>query len=127
MIDEANARYGYINSCWAGIGSGKAMSYMEIITDLLLTIFLGFEIYSEQQELFLQALIFHAVPRDDDKSTPNGDLMRTKSNGAKTTRYDLCMYYLRTWAYTIFIGFRLYFIGLVSVASAILIVSFIHK
>jgi hypothetical protein len=27
------------------------------------TIFLGFEIYSEQQELFLQALIFHALPR----------------------------------------------------------------
>lgn len=126
MIDEANARYGYINNCWEEVGAGKAMSYMEIITDLLLTIFLGFEIYSEQQELFLQALIFHAVPRDEDRSTPKGDLMRTKSRNGRelrNTRYDFFMFYLRTWAYTLFIGFRLYFIGLVSVASAILIVS----
>ena len=118
LIDEANARFGYINNCWPGEGKGKAMSYMEVITDFVLTIFLGFEIYSEQQELFLQALIFHAVPRAADLSTPDGGLGDHSENHMARARY-----FARTWSYTVFIGFRLYLIGLVSLASAILIVS----
>ena len=115
LIDEANARFGFINNCWAGSGSGKDMSWMEIITDLVLTLFLGFEIYGEQQELFLQALLFHAVPK-------NNDLHGKGLSGYNST-WGKALYCFRLWCYTLFIGFRMYLIGLVSLASAILIVS----
>lgn len=117
LIDEANARFGYINNCWSGAENGKAMTMMEIITDFVLTLFLGFEIYSEQQELFLQALIFHAVPRAKDGVTLSGGL---SDFHGKVSRL---MYCFRLWSYTLFIGFRIYLIGIISLASAVLIVS----
>ena len=46
LINEANARFGYINNCWAGSGLGKDMSWMEVITDLVLTIFLGLAVHT---------------------------------------------------------------------------------
>lgn len=117
LIDEANLRFGYINNCWAGSDLGKDMSWMEIVTDVVLTLFLGFEIYAEQQELFLQALMFHAVPRAADGVTSSGGLSQYSGKTART------MYCVRLWCYTIFIGFRFYLLGLVSLASAVLIVS----
>ena len=112
LVDEANARHGYLNSCWeAWDERGKAISGMEVVTDIVLTLFLAFEIYSEQQQLFLQALLFHAVPTAATGSSGGG--MQPAS----------MPHILHSIAYVLFIGYRLYFLGLVSLASAILIVA----
>ena len=124
LVDAANTRHGFLNSCWepASESSGKGMSKMEVATNVLLAFFLGFEIYSEQQQLFLQTLLFHSIPRLKVNGVEGGEgkpLTIATTKGAAASG----MYILRTLLYTVFIGFRLYFLGLVSLASAVLIIA----
>lgn len=94
---------------------------MEYFVFALLTIFLGLEIYGEQRQLIFQALAFHATDADtferkNDDENSNGD------NGRQHGFRAVFQYSLRSWLYTLFIGFRIYFVASTSLASACLIV-----